>query len=188
MNVKKVSHSFIPIYMGYYRGFYKPIAISNEKKLVKEYLESHRSISPKDYKIKKVIESKEKILLDYGDQMIEEYEGHYLPSIDIEMIQKEDVNIKDEIDHIIEGLKNILLYSQDSKKVNKDEKIKLLDTLMILSSFKSRKKLLSQLEYNRRISNSILYMKIEEYLSHLQYYQLMKESEKSYYYNLYKDD
>ena len=176
------------VYMGYintrkYKN--KLIAISSNKEIVKSYLESHRGLTKNQYYIESEYYTESELLLKYGDHIISEFEGYYIPEIDQEAIQMNSTDIGIEIISCFNALKHITLLSSEIKKFNKSDLATLLDALKILNTMQKKNKMLTKLEIKNMSLDTLLFCDIDEYFSKISSYKNTREMNQRYKYALY---
>lgn len=162
-------------YFAKYRDMSIPIAISNVKDLVKEYMEVHRNVKPKDYIINDGNFKPAEIQSEFPYALIEQYEDWYIPAIDIEIITVNKNKIEDIIDNTISGLKTIILSTQDIKKIPDSDRNTLIKSMQIINNFKNKKKVWNKIVDNYKLSE-LLFMDMDSYWSTRCIYIEMKET------------
>lgn len=177
-------------YAGYVKRFpNKPIAVSDNKNLLKEYMENHRFIKPNHYEIEIINNlSDQEVFIMYNDQLLVEYNGYYLPSIDTMMIDFYKVSMKTELYNTIKSLSKISLFVKESKLVYDFEKDELYNALRILTKFMKTDKIMDEIEHEALITNSIIFEDVQSYMQDLACFNEMMEMHQRYEYQIYKDD
>ena len=162
----------------YYFATYKdnstPVAISNVKGLVKEYMETHRYVDPKDYTITEKRSTPGEIQLDYPYAIVEEYENWYIPSVDIEMIEVNKHKIEDIVEDTIQNLKLIYLFTDGIKQTEKG-RTQIIRMMQTLYDFKKKKKVWNKIVDNYTLSD-LLFLDRENYWNSRCMYIDMKET------------
>lgn len=172
LNMKKSKSPIV--YIGYYKDNIQPVAISPIQELIREYMEAHRSVNPRDYRIERLISTIEEMTLEHPYAIIEEYEDWYIPSIDAEMIEVHKEKVEDLFEDTIHNLKLIYLYTDGIKKIEK-ERGKILPVMSMLNNFKDSKKVWTKIKDNYKLSE-LLYMDFETYWKTRTIYIEMKET------------
>lgn len=162
-------------YLAYYKKKSEPIAISTSRELVKEYMEIHRMVKQRDYEISSTDLRSSEVFSLYPNSLIEQYETWYLPSIDIEMINVNKVELDESVNHTIEGLKDIVLLIQDIKKIPTSDKEIILKSMHIINGFRQKKKIWNKIVDNYKLSD-LIFMDMDTYLSKRFMYIELKES------------
>ena len=177
-------------YMGYVNRYnVKPIAVSDNKELLKEYMENHRYIKRGEYYIEKVNNlSEHDVFVMYHDQFLVEYEGYYLPSIDTTMIDFYKRSMQAEIYNTIKSLGKIDLLVKEIDLVSDDERDSLYQAMKTLTHFIRDKEIMEEIEHEDTITNSIIFEDINTYLKDLSCFNEMMDMHRRYEYQLYKDD
>lgn len=177
-------------YAGYVSGFsIKPIAVSNNKSLVREYMENHRFLKPKYYRIETLNNlSDHDVFVMFNDQLLVEYEGYYLPSIDTVMIEFYKRSMRAEIYNTIKSLGTIDLLVKESKIVSDSERDDLYHAMKTLTKFMRTNEIMDEIEHEDLITNSIIFEDIQSYMKDLACFDEMMDMHRMYEYQLYKDD
>lgn len=174
-NVINTDEIYQPFYFAYYKKYNQPIAISNNLNLVKEYMEIHRHVKPRCYRIEELSYTPGEIMIDYADSIIENYEDWYIPSVDVEMIKLNQTDLCDLFSHTLNGMKQILLTIQDIKKIPDSDKKTILEAMQIMSGYTTKKKIWNKIIDSFKLSD-LLYIDIDEYLYKRQLYIDMRET------------
>jgi len=179
----------------YYIGYYKNrvIAVSNKKKLISNYFESHRGLVKGEYEIKEEMISETTLMLHYEDKIITEYMGYYIPDVDSTIIQLFSGSIDMEIVETIDHLRRIAILANDVKKLydikkSQPDVASIVNTIKVLSKMAKSKKIMNKLNKRDIMVNSILFCNMEEYLQRLSQYEEMKHMRTSYEYSLYSGE
>ena len=175
MNMKKIQVQHETYYFANYKEYHTPVAISNVRDLVKEYMETHRSVSPKDYTITEGDFALGEIQLDFPYSLIEEYENWYIPSVDIEMIELNKDKVENIINDTVEGIKTILIFTQDIKKVSQKDRDILTRSMCIINEFRNKRKIWDKIVDNFKLSD-LLFTDMETYWNSRCMYIDMKET------------
>lgn len=162
------------VYIAYHKDNIHPVAISTMRELVQEYMEVHRSVDPKDYRIEQLISSIDEMTLEHPHAIIEEYEDWYIPSIDIEMIEVHKNKVEDLFTDTIHNLKLIYLFTDGIKKIEK-EREKIPPVMSMLNNFRDTKKVWAKIADNYKLSE-LLYMDFDTYWKTRTIYIEMKET------------
>ena len=162
------------VYIAYYND--KPVAISQEKNLVVNYMEVHRSLLPDQYTLELESVSDIDLLTKYDEYIISEFHGSYIPNIDQEIIDVSTNSIDMELYNTIESLKHIIVLSTGVKQLSKSksEIQSMVSTLKVLNDIKSNGKLIRKLNKQEISSSSILYLNMKVYLAEVKRYQERK--------------
>ena len=168
------------IYQTYYFAYYKanrtrPIAVSEIKELVKEYMQTHRYVEPENYEIEELSFTIGEILLDYQNEYITHYENWYLPAIDIEMIQLRDTDLDRKINETMQGLKEIILLMDGIKKISSSDKDILVKAMHIILQARQKKKIWNKMIDNYKLSD-LIFMDIDDYIRNKEMYINMKDA------------
>lgn len=164
-------------YLASYKNDIHPVAISNMKELVKEYMEVHRGLKPNEYKIDEGKFILGELQLEYPYAIIEQYEDWYLPSIDIEMILLNKDKIEDIVQDTVEYLKTILIFTQDIKKIPESDRNTIIKAMQIINSFKDKKKIWNKMVDNYKLSD-LIFLDMETYWKKRSIYMDMRETRK----------
>ena len=176
-------------YFGYIGKLRKPIAVSDNKELLKEYMEKHRFLKQGEYQIERVDNlSEHDVFVMYHDQILTEYEGYYLPSIDTTVIDFYRRSIQTEIYNTIKSLGKVDLLVKEINLVSSEERDTLYQAMRTLTKFIHNKDILEKIEHEDIITNSIIFQDMETYLKTLSEFNEMMEMHMRYEYQLYKYD
>ena len=162
--------------------------MSESKEVVITYLEQLRGLRKKEYEIQKEEILESGISLQYEDIYATEWNGFYIPTIDISIINTMAKPAKEEIDNTINILTSLLLVSKDIKKVRNSEITSIIDTIRALDRFRNTPKIINKIEFTSTIQNSILYMPMKKYVQTLNSYKNMILEYKYGYENWGKED
>lgn len=173
--MKKITNEYETFYFAKYRDISTPIAISNIKELVKEYMEVHRNVKSKDYTIDSGNFTINEIQSEFPYALIEPYEDWYIPSIDIEIITINKNKLEEIVNDTISGLKTIILLTQDIKKISDNDRNILINSMQIINNFKNKKKIWNKIVDNYKLSE-LLFMDMDTYWSTRSMYIDMKET------------
>ena len=107
-----------------YKGIYKNkvMSIAKSKEIVKNYMEEHRGLSKSEYQLEEDIMTDIELLIENEDYVISEFHGYYIPYIDQLIIESNELEIKYLIENTINSLKQILLLSENVKKIKSLQK------------------------------------------------------------------
>lgn len=130
----------------------------------------------------------QEILLRYEDQCITEFYGHYIPNIDVEMIEFYAMDIDKELIETREDLRKLIILAMGVDSVSKEEVNTLLEALKIIGNFATDDDIYYDLSKEDVYNNSILYAPMDEYLEQMRIFKDMKEQRRLWLYQLYKDD
>ena len=166
------------VYVGYYR--HSKIAISKQKKLVKNYMEYHRGLKKFEYQIEKEYMRDIDLISTYDKLIISEFNGFYIPEIDQIIIEIDSDEITQELNICEETLKHITALSSDIKKVSDKDISILIQSIRILDKFKKSKKILNKLEIRNLESHEILFCPIDEYMKAVHLRMEIIEMDKRY--------
>lgn len=176
------------IYLGYYNQYGTPLIVSENKKIVKQYLKNHRFLQKTQIKIYKENRFNESSFTeDFKDQIATEYHGYYLPAIDIEILEYNRPNLRNSIQATIDQLKHFTLLTGSMRFP--ESKIKpMVSTIKILADFIENEESYEKLEKADRVMNSILYAEITDYLRTLSSFKEIRRMREDYEFNMRKDD
>lgn len=174
----------------FYKGYYGNILIccSTDKKLIHQYMQYHRHLSPKEYSIKKEIGT-EIDLYQNEDYLITAYGDYYIPNIDILTIETFHIGIKNRLQSTVDTLQ-LIGYSFLSSKKKKWRILgkffqKAVEECIHIYQNEKALKLIDETDI---ISNSILYEKdIKVYLRAIQNVQDMKSDHNRFLEKMYED-
>lgn len=171
-----------------YLGYYIPksnvrylLGVSKKKMVIKNYLENHRGLDEIEYSIEKEELSDSELLIKYSDYIISEYYGYYIPEIDQTLIELYSPNIQDLLNITINNLKEIYLLSNNIKKIDYSDNLRIMYSIKSLMKFKS-KSIINKLERKSYKTSPILFCNIEEYMRYIRTFQEEREMN-----NRYKD-
>lgn len=166
------------VYIGYYN--HSKIAISQQKKLVKNYMEYHRGLRKSEYRIEKEYVRDIDLISTYDKLIISEFNGFYIPEIDQIIIELDSNEISQEIQSCEEYLKHITALASDLKKVSDKDISILIQSIRILDRFKKSGKILNKLEIRNLESHEILFCPIDEYIQAVNLRMEMIEMDRRY--------
>lgn len=175
------------VYIAYYKD--RVIAVSSDKELIHNYMESHRSLDRDQYIIKKEDIPDIDLITKYDDYIITEFHGYHIPNIDQEIISIYSKSIDSELFNTIESLKHIIILSTGVKQLSKkgEEIQSMVNTLKILNKIRNNDKLLKKLNKQENYVCSILYSNIDDYLDGIRRYQDDKMMRNRFSYSMMRD-
>jgi len=165
------------IYIGYYKN--KIIAVSEDKKVVKYYMENHRGLKKHQYIIEDAYVSDTDMIVKYEDYLIEEYYGFYIPRIDRYIIDMDIAFLADEVSTLIERIKQFIILISHLKKSSNDIQI-LVSAIKVLSNYTAKKKY-KKIRKEAIKSHELLYCDdIDKYMIKVRNYKEMIEMNNAY--------
>lgn len=173
------------VYVGYYDNI--KIALSNQKKLVKNYMEFHRGLIKSEYRIEKEYVRDIDLISTYDKIIISEFNGFFIPEIDQLIIEMNSNEIYQEISMCEDLLKHITSLASDLKKVSDKDISILIQSIRIIDRFKKSGKIIDKLETRNLESHTILFCPIDMYLKEVHLKLEMIEMDKQYRYILDKE-
>lgn len=173
--MKKITNEYETFYFGNYQNISTPIAVSNVKDLVKEYMEVHRGLNPNEYTLSEGYFKLSEVQLEYPYSLIEPYEEWYIPVVDAEMIEVNKNNIEETVNNTISGLKLLAILVQDIKKIPESDRAAIINAMRIINSFKNKRKIWNKIIDNFKLSE-LLFMDMDAYWSSRCMYIDMKET------------
>jgi len=176
MKMKSISDDGQDIYIGYYNG--KIICMHPEKAIVQMYLKLNRHLSKDEYDIKRKFISETDLCLSYDDYLMYDYHGLYIPNVDSVIIDKDCATMDAELDSTLVQLKQLLLLISHLKKTDEEIK-KIIETIKILQSYKSKKKY-NKLYKENILSHPILYCNIKEYSRYINQFNELRTMSTNY--------
>lgn len=161
-----------------YFGYYKDIlyAISSSKEAIKTYFELHRNLDSDQYEIEEEDKLESDLILNYEDMLLTRWRYYFIPNIDVTMLELYEHTIDTRIEQIIQDLKDFAIIAMNVKKVANEDVEKMIDSIKVLQKFKETPKIMNKMAELNTIDNSILFMDMEDYISHLRAFNDMKLS------------
>ena len=155
------------LYIAYYKGI--PFIAGYDKKMVKKYMEDYRQVPKKQYHIEKIFPTNLQ-LLRYEPIMLEYYEGFYLASRDVSILNIFESDISRQLKQLCQDNFNMcsLIGQLDgSEKYVK----KLIDVCKALSKIYYDKEMMGKLHDISVANSPLIYCDIETYITSLKSYQ-----------------
>ena len=103
------------IYMGTYKN--KIYAVSQSRDLVFTYLHTMRKLDVDKFKITKQTIFESELTTEYEDQVLVEYNGYYIPNIDVVLIGLHSKELCENMNNTIDELKRYIVLSNEVKRV-----------------------------------------------------------------------
>lgn len=163
----------VEVYFGYFNNII--YIISESKDVVITYFEQLRGLSKTQYEIKKKRILESELSTSFEDEYASEWNGFYIPNIDIIIINMMEKPLIEEIETIIDILKMIIVSAQDIKKIKREEIITLVNSIKILQRFSSTPKIMNKLEENNTMQNSILFSSMKKYIESLSRFKNIRD-------------
>ena len=165
MKMKDIPNDLsITIYKAIYRGIL--IAVSQNKDVLKSYMENIRNLNKNGYSIDKELINAYQYYSLYEDGILEElYPGLFLANIDIQIIEADSNHLSEDLINEINSISHLarLVNTTGRTKEDTDDFVKVIKHLNdYVSSNKTMKKLIDS---NYRI-HPILSCNIDEYLKY----------------------
>lgn len=169
---KSISAEMIKIYKGYYidkKNKNILLAISLNKKLLKEYLENTRNLNSKDYEIESEIICEAYLYSKYEDYLLEEFLNRLVTNKEISIIMSDCNYIERDICSTIYDLEYLKLLMKDNKKTKKDVR-KIRETIEILRGYFKDDDIIKKLNKSHKKYHPIFNCSIVEYLKIIERY------------------
>lgn len=181
----KIPSPMLKVYSGYYKDI--KIAMSQDKDILKFYLENNRHLSKKDYDI-----SKEYIVSDqyylYEKYMITEfYKGIFIPNIDISIIGQSNANLLHELRDAEYRLYHLAALTSQSDKLSQDSQT-FKTTASLIHKYITKSKYFDKIEKENNLNHPILSCNIDAYLNFVNQFNENEEMRKQYEYRIYDND
>ena len=155
------------VFVGFHKG--KPYAISEEKKLVKRYMEKHRMLTNDEYEIYKFTAG-DSLVCMRGDLVLYDYNGVFITERDIVMCEI----FTSDIDHRVKDLyQSLFSFTRLLGQIDDTEKdVKnLVHALKSIQKISDNKKIMNRLSEIDDLENPIIYCNIDEYWIYVQRYE-----------------
>ena len=176
-----IKMEMVNVFIGKYKN--KTIAISEKEKLIRTYMEAHRFLTRRDYEVEEKSMSETQLMLYHEDYVLTEYNGYYIPNIDVTIIEMYGNSVNNQINQAIEGVKNIAILANQVKKLQ-PEVDQMIKVIKMFKKLQSSQKILRKLNYQDFLLNSILFIEMEEYTKILNQYQEMIRNNQEFLYHV----
>jgi hypothetical protein len=189
-----ISHT-VKVYLGYVNKEYSnsfnckdPIAVHENKDLVKEYLEGHRYLTKEDYHIEKVEIPSVDVYTNYSNQYLIEYHGYFIPRIDTLMLNHFLLENEDTLIKTISRMGEIIDSIEGIKGISFDDLNTIRKSMEIMISVCEDPEKLEEFQIHDMIMHSFLYTNIHDYMRELRLYKEVVYNRRMYEYQIYKDE
>lgn len=169
------------VFIGKYKDI--TIAISSKEKLIHNYMETHRSLTRRNYEVEEKRISETELMLYHEDRILTEYYGYYIPNVDVTIIEMYGNSVNTQINQAIEGVKNVAILANQVKKL-RPEVEQMVEVIKMFKKLQSSQKTLGKLNYQDILLNSILFIKMDEYLRILRQYEEMSRNNQEFLYHM----
>ena len=169
----------IIIYIGYYQNII--LAVSPDKKILKQYLKNTRNLSSKEYTITDSYMASENAYILYEDYLLEEYlKDLYLPAKDCNELDEE---IECYFEEAVKTLDRMRTYLHSIEGIDILEKhaLQLKETIHNMEEDLTTKKVLKKLRKKVIKSSKLLSSDINVYCSTTRKYEEMRELDRMYF-------
>lgn len=154
------------------------IAISENKKILKEYMEIIRKLNKNQYNISKENIDSSHYYIKYEDYALTNFYNVYIPNIDIQIIEREYGDIDKELEDLINKLKyfSFIFNRTNNNGLVKDH----LSIIKKLEKVNKKPKRLEEINEAHQLNHPILYCDINQYLSFIKMHNDMIDMKKRY--------
>ena len=168
----------ITIYIGYYRNTI--LAVSPDKKILKQYLKETRKLSPNEYAIRDSYMASENVYALYEGYLLEEYlKDLYLPAKDCNELDEEVQDYFDEAVRTLNQMRNYL-HSIEGIDILEKHALQLKETIHNMEEDLTTKKVLKKMRKKVVKSSKFLSSNIDTYCSATRKYEEIKELDTMY--------
>lgn len=179
MKRNSISNEMVKIYKAYFNKGDTLIATSENKNILKDYMEKRRLLNRQEYYIEKELIGEAYYYIQYEDFILTEYLDRIISYRDIQIIESEYSNLKDEIESTINKLKYLSFLTNRTKKIKKNTK-DFINIINILDEFKNKSNIYNKIEETHYKNHPIFECKIEEYLDMIKRHNELKEMQRKY--------
>lgn len=164
------------LYKGFYRS--KLLCVSTTKGLIREYLHNIRKLNNDFIEINMEYITNDSIFLKYEKYLLEDCYGFYIPTIDVDIIDKDYQLYLSTYTNSVEFNKDFLrtIYPL----LSKDEYDTMLESIKIMIKFNNKKKLNRKMKEMFYLTHPIFNININEYFELMKRYNEIDQMDKRY--------
>lgn len=166
-------NSTITLYVGFYKS--TPLAADENKDLVKNYLEFHRGLKPKEYYIEKIKSDSLNVDISvYENILLQKYRGYYLTQMDIRIIDDEFINLLDNFNTTINTMMTLGVLSKLTKSLEDNAEI-FVKAVETVKDYQESDSTIRKLEKKFLFTHPVFHSEINQYLQIREIYVAMYE-------------
>lgn len=155
------------VYVAFYKG--KPYAISDNKKLVRRYMETHRKLDRDDYDLDK-FDGDNPFISVKQELILSEYNGVYITERDIIMCGLFNTDMESQVKNLYTSLLSFTRILGQSEASSKDIN-RMVDAMKSLNKIYNDHKLMDRLDEIDQLDNPFIYSSMDEYDRHVIRYE-----------------